>query len=90
MAFPPEHWSRVYSTNPRERLNREVQRRTIVVGIFPNAGAVLRLAGSVLIETYTEWQSGRRYFSLRPMRKLREPMDEAAALPSTLRLAPIH
>ena len=90
MTFPPEHWTRIYSTNPLERLNREVKRRTNVVGIFPDSEAVLRLVGSVLIEIHEEWQTGRRYFSLESMRKLKEPLEEPMALPSPLRLAPIH
>jgi transposase-like protein len=90
MTFPPEHWSRIYSTNPLERVNREVKRRTNVVGIFPNSDAVLRLVGSVLIEVHEEWQAGRRYFSLESMRKLSEPVEERLTLPSPLRLAPIH
>ena len=90
MTFPPEHWTRIYSTNPLERLNREVKRRTNVVGIFPDSDAVLRLVGSVLIEIHEEWQTGRRYFSLESMRKLKEPIEEHLTLPSPLRLAPIH
>ena len=90
MTFPPEHWKRIYSTNPLERVNREVKRRTDVVGIFPDADAVLRLVGSVLIEVHDEWQAGRRYFSLGSMRKLYEPDEDHLALPSPLHLAPIH
>jgi putative transposase len=90
MAFPPEHWTRIYSTDLLERLNREVKRRTNVVGIFPDSDAVLRLVGSVLVEIHEEWQTGRRYFSLESMRKLKEPLEELVTLPSPLRLAPIH
>jgi putative transposase len=90
MTFPPEHWTRIYSTNPLERLNRKVKRRTNVAGIFPDSDAMLRLVGSVLIEIHEEWQTGRRYFSLESMWKLKEPPEEPVALPSPLRLAPIH
>jgi transposase-like protein len=90
MGFPAAHWTRIYSTNPLERLKREVRRRTDVVGIFPDPDAALRLVGSVLIEVHDEWQVGRRYFSLDSMRRLREPAEDHLALPSPLRLAPIR
>ena len=90
MMFPMEHWTRIYSTNPLERLNREVKRRTDVVCIFPDVDSVLRLVGSILIEAHDEWQAGRRYFSLDSMRKLREPDDHPMALPTPLRLAPVR
>jgi putative transposase len=92
MAFPPEHWSRIYSTNPLERLNREIKRRTDVVGVFPDEAAAVRLVGAVLMERADEWEVERRPFSLESMRKLTAP-DPEALLPieaSPLRLAPIH
>lgn len=91
MAFPREHWTRVYSTNPLERLNREVKRRPDVVGIFPNTAAAMRLVGAVLMEINDDWEVGRRYFSLASMRKLKEPdLELPLGLPSPLRLAPIR
>ena len=79
--FPPEHWRQIYSTNPLERLNKELKRRSAVVGIFPNRDAVRRLFGALLAEQNDEWLVQRHYFSEAPMRKLTDPpMVEAAGV----------
>jgi putative transposase len=90
MAFPAELWTRIYSTNPLERLNKEVKRRTNVVGVFPDGGSVTRLVGAVLLETSDEWQVGRRYFSLEAMAKVIGPQPLLVAEPVAFHLAPVH
>ena len=76
-AFPAAHWTKVWSTNPLERVNKEIKRRTNVVGIFPDDAAVLRLVGAVLIEAHDEWQvAERRYLSEGSMAKLATTGDD--------------
>ncbi len=71
--FPTEHRRQIYSTNPLERLNKELKRRSAVVGIFPNRAAVIRLLGALLMEQNDEWLVGRHYFSELSMHKLLHP-----------------
>jgi putative transposase len=74
LCFPQEHWRKIWSTNPLERLNKEIKRRTNVVGIFPNDAAITRLVGSQLLEQQEEWQlERRRFFSEATMAKIPEP-----------------
>jgi transposase-like protein len=72
MAFPAEHWSKLRSTNPLERLNKEIARRSDVVGIYPNDASLVRLAGALLIEQNDEWLVGRRYLSAESLTRLYE------------------
>ena len=83
MAFPKEHWSQIHSTNPIERLNREVKRRTNVVSIFPNDAAIVRLVGAILLEQNDEWAVSRRYMSLETLAQVCKDVDvRPSAIPA--------
>jgi transposase-like protein len=88
MSFPAEHWRKLRSTNPLERINREIGRRSDVVGIYPNDAALIRLAGSLLIEQNDEWLVMRRYLSEESMQLVlaraasAERVVEVSALPA--------
>ena len=73
MAFPKEHWSQIASTNPLERVNKEIKRRSRVVGIFPNDAAIVRLVGALLIEQTEEWHITPRYMSQESLAKIVTP-----------------
>ena len=80
MAFPLQHRSKLHSTNPLERLNKEVKRRADVVGIFPGEASIMRLIGAVLLEANDEWQLQHRYMQLEAMTELLAPDPEAESL----------
>ena len=89
-AYPMEHWQKIWSNNPIERLNREIKRRSDVVQIFPDKASVTRLIGAVLAEQNEEWQYGeRRYLSEISMRRLWHTLTDNTQPTPTLTALPI-
>jgi putative transposase len=84
MSFPKDHWRQIHSTNPLERLNGEIKRRTDVVAIFPNEAAIVRLVGAMLLEQNDEWAVQRRYMSLETLEAL---SDDPQAKPRRIAAA---
>ena len=84
-AFPVEHWRKIWSTNPLERVNKEIKRRSRVVGIFPNEASVIRLVGAVLADLHDDWiSSDRRYLSEASMAKLYPEREDAPTVAAEL------
>jgi transposase-like protein len=85
-AFPPPHWPKIWSNNPIERLNRELKRRTNVVGIFPNTESVIRLVGALLVDINDEMIAAeRRYIAAATITALHQKEDQLTSLPAAPR-----
>jgi putative transposase len=83
LDFPVQHRTKIHSTNPIERLNKEVKRRADVVGIFPNEASIVRLAGAVLLEQNDEWAMQHRYMQIEGMAELAAGSNENTSLALT-------
>jgi putative transposase len=83
MSFPAQHRTKLHSTNPLERLNKEIKRRADVVGIFPNEDSIRRLIGAVLLEANDDWQLQHRYMQIEGMTELATPMINQQTLAIT-------
>ena len=81
MSFPVQHRTKLHSTNPLERLNKEAERRADVVGIFPGDASITRLIGAVLLEADDEWQLQHRYMQVEAMANLLVPESQTLKLP---------
>jgi transposase-like protein len=83
MVYPREHWAQLEPTNPLERLIKEIKRRALVVGIFPNNGSIIRLVGSLVVEQTDEWQVTRRDISAESLAKVAGTEESPALITST-------
>jgi transposase-like protein len=88
-GFPKAIWRQIWSNNPQERLNREIRRRTDVVGIFPDRAALIRLVGAVLAEQHDEWTEMRRYIGLDVLTKSRLTLIETTPEPEEVTMTAI-